>query len=63
MAKWRLIADLYEIDQTKFDEVKADFIYKYKKQETLQLSWMLIAAIIISIISIPRYLRLMFKAR
>mgnify|MGYP001772817616 FL=1 len=63
MAKWRLIADLYEIDQTKFDEVKSDFIYKYKKQETLQLSWMLIAAIIISIISIPLYLRLMFKAR
>lgn len=63
MAKWRLIADLYAIDQAKFDEVKADFIYKYKKEETLQLSWMLIAAIIISIISIPLYLRLMFKSR
>lgn len=61
MAKWRLIADLYEIDQARFDEIKTGFIYQYDKPEKLQLSWMLIAAIIISVLSIPLYLRLMLK--
>ncbi len=61
MAKWRLIADLYGIEQSDFNEVKASFIYNYQDQDTLQLSWMLIAAIIISIVSIPLYLRLMFS--
>lgn len=61
MAKWRLIADLYNIDQGRFDEVKNGFIYQYDKPEKLQLSWMLIAAIIISVLSIPLYLRLMLK--
>ncbi|WP_089346444.1 ABC transporter substrate-binding protein [Pseudoalteromonas espejiana] len=58
MAKWRLIADYYGIKQSDFDEQKAGFIYKYQESESIQLSWMLIAAIIVSIISIPLYLRL-----
>lgn len=61
MAKWRLIADLYNIEQSRFDEVKTAFIYHYEKPEKRQLSWMLIAAIIISVFSIPLYLRLMLK--
>ncbi|WP_306174068.1 ABC transporter substrate-binding protein [Pseudoalteromonas shioyasakiensis] len=61
MAKWRLIADLYDIEQTKFDQIKVGFMYQYDKPEKLQLSWMLIAAIIISVLSIPLYLRLMLK--
>lgn len=61
MAKWRLIADLYGVEQSDFDKVKTSFIYKYQEPERLQLSWMLLAAIIISIISIPLYLRLIFK--
>ncbi|MBE0381792.1 hypothetical protein PCARR_a0019 [Pseudoalteromonas carrageenovora IAM 12662] len=63
MAKWRLIADLYGIGQNEFDEVKADFIYNYEEPETMQLSWMLIAAILVSIISIPLYLRLIFSKK
>ena len=58
MTKWRLIADYYGIKQTQFDEHKAGFVYKYQEPERLQLSWMLIAAFIVSIISIPLYLRL-----
>ncbi|WP_166114557.1 ABC transporter substrate-binding protein [Pseudoalteromonas sp. Z9A5] len=63
MAKWRLIADLYGIQQNEFDKVKASFIYKYQEPESIKLSWMLIAAIIISIISIPLYLRLIFSKK
>jgi ABC-type nitrate/sulfonate/bicarbonate transport system substrate-binding protein len=63
MAKWRLIADLYAIQQSEFDKVKAGFIYKYQEPETMQLSWMLITAITISIISIPLYLRLIFSKK
>tara|TARA_B110000240_G_scaffold195922_1_gene246637 strand:- start:8163 stop:9206 length:1044 start_codon:yes stop_codon:yes gene_type:complete len=61
--KWRLIADLYGIHQTEFDKVKASFIYKYQRPEKMELSWMLIAAIIVSVISIPLYLRLMFSKK
>ncbi|WP_282130754.1 ABC transporter substrate-binding protein [Pseudoalteromonas aliena] len=63
IAKWRLIADLYSIQQSKFDEVKAGFIYKYQEPEAIQLSWMLIAAILVSIISIPLYIRLIFSKK
>ena len=63
IAKWRLIADLYSIQQSKFDEVKAGFIYKYQEPEAMQLSWMLIAAILVSIISIPLYIRLIFSKK
>ncbi|WP_096792341.1 ABC transporter substrate-binding protein [Pseudoalteromonas sp. 1_2015MBL_MicDiv] len=63
IAKWRLIADLYAIEQNEFDEVKANFIYKYQEPEKVQLSWMLIAAMIISIVSIPLYLRLIFSKK
>ncbi|MBQ4799396.1 ABC transporter substrate-binding protein [Pseudoalteromonas sp. MMG006] len=63
MAKWRLIADLYGIGKNEFDEVKAGFIYNYEEPETMQLSWMLIAAILVSIISIPLYLRLIFSKK
>lgn len=61
--KWRLIADLYGIHQTDFDNVKASFIYKYQRPEKMELSWMLIAAMIVSVISIPLYLRLMFSKK
>ena len=63
IAKWRLIADLYGIQQNEFDEVKSHFIYKYQEPEKMQLSWMLIAAILVSIISIPLYLRLIFSQK
>jgi len=55
--KWRLIADLCGIHQTEFDTVKASFIYKYQRPEKVELSWMLIAAMIARVISIPLYLR------
>ncbi|MEL0641239.1 ABC transporter substrate-binding protein [Pseudoalteromonas aliena] len=61
IAKWRLIADLYGIQQNEFDEVKSHFIYKYQEPEKIQLSWMLMTAILVSIISIPLYLRLIFN--
>ncbi|GAA58622.1 diguanylate cyclase (GGDEF domain) with PAS/PAC sensor [Pseudoalteromonas sp. BSi20652] len=63
VAKWRLIADLYGIQQNEFDEVKSHFIYKYQEPEKMQLSWMIIAAILVSIFSIPLYLRLIFSKK
>ena len=61
MAKWRLIADLYKIDQTVFNSAKEGFIYSYDRSEEIQMSWMLIAAIILTLLSIPLYLRLMLR--
>ncbi|MGB1293378.1 MAG: ABC transporter substrate-binding protein, partial [Pseudoalteromonas sp.] len=61
MPKWRLIADLYNLEAGSFDKVKAGFIYHYDVPEEMELSWMLIAAIALSILFLPLYLRLMFK--
>ncbi|MBB1301810.1 ABC transporter substrate-binding protein [Pseudoalteromonas sp. SR44-8] len=61
IAKWRLIADLYGIEQDEFNQAQDGFIYQYVEPEQIKMSWMLIAAIIISLLSIPLYLRLMFR--
>ena len=61
MPKWRLIADLYQLEEGSFDKVKVGFIYRYDVPEKMELSWMLIAAIALSILFLPLYLRLMFK--
>ena len=61
IAKWRLIADLYGIEQTAFNQAQNGFIYQYAEPEEFKMSWMLIAAIIISLISLPLYLRLMLR--
>ncbi|MDQ9092783.1 ABC transporter substrate-binding protein [Pseudoalteromonas haloplanktis] len=61
IAKWRLIADLYAIEQSAFNQAQDGFIYQYAEPEKINMSWMLIAAIIISLLSIPLYLRLMLR--
>lgn len=61
MAKWRLIADLYDVEQISFDKIKKDFIYHHQPPEKFTLSWMLIAAIVFSFLSIPLYIRLMLR--
>ena len=53
MAKWRLIADLYGVEQSDFDKAKTSFIYNYDEPEEIKISWMLIGAIIISFIIYP----------
>lgn len=63
IAKWRLIAGFYGIEQDEFDKAKPGFIYKYKEPDKFELSWMLIAAMIISVISVPLYLRLIFRKK
>lgn len=61
IAKWRLIADLYAIEQSAFNQAQDGFIYHYAEPEEIKMSWMLIGAIIISLLSIPLYLRLMLR--
>lgn len=61
IAKWRLIAGLYAIEQSAFNQAQAGFIYHYAEPEEIKMSWMLISAIIISLLSIPLYLRLMLR--
>ncbi len=48
-------------EQDAFNRTQDGFIYQYIKPEQIKISWMLITAIIISLLSIPLYLRLMFR--
>jgi hypothetical protein len=63
MAKWRLIADLYGLDQAEFDQAFDGFMYDQQQTEGFELSWMLILAIILSIACVPLYIRLISSNR
>ncbi len=63
MAKWRLIADLYGIEQADFDQAFDGFMYDQQQAEAIELSWMLILAIILSIACVPLYSRLISRNR
>lgn len=63
MAKWRLIADLYGLDQDEFDQAFDGFMYDQQQTEGFELSWMLILAIILSIACVPLYIRLISSNR
>ena len=63
MAKWRLIADLYGIEQADFDQAFDGFMYDQQQAEAIELSWMLILAIILSIACVPLYSRLISSNR
>jgi len=63
MAKWRLIADLYGLDQTEFDRAFKHFMYQHQDDGGFELSWMLILAIVLSILCIPLYIRLISSGR
>ncbi len=63
MAKWRLIADLYGLDQDEFDQAFEGFMYDQQQTEGFELSWMLILAIILSIACVPLYIRLISSNR
>ncbi|EWH05855.1 diguanylate cyclase [Pseudoalteromonas lipolytica SCSIO 04301] len=63
MAKWRLIADLYNIDQDEFDHAFSGFMYDQQQSEGIELSWMLILAIILSIACVPLYIGLISNGR
>ncbi|WP_404342293.1 ABC transporter substrate-binding protein [Pseudoalteromonas mariniglutinosa] len=61
MAKWRLIADLYGIEQDNYNAAKKGFVYQHGTTKSRPLSWMLIMAILLTLLCIPLYFKLLLK--
>ena len=62
-AKWQWIAQLYHLDLALFQQHKAEFIYTDENEATLELSWVLIIAAILTVICIPMYVHLIFSRK
>lgn len=59
--RWQWIAQLYNFTAKEFGQHKTAFIYKEKqKKQHTNWSWMLIVAVVFSLLCIPLYLKLIF---
>ncbi|MCF2861916.1 MULTISPECIES: ABC transporter substrate-binding protein [Pseudoalteromonas] len=62
-ARWRLIAELYALDDKPMQEYFRGFMYQPIQQSGMRLSWMFILAIAIILVAVPTYVRLVVQAR
>ncbi|KZN63053.1 hypothetical protein N473_01725 [Pseudoalteromonas luteoviolacea CPMOR-1] len=63
LARWQWIAQLYHLDITSFHEHKGAFLYSEKSQTEINWSWMLILAIVMSVLCIPMYVSLVLQRK
>lgn len=63
LARWQWIAQLYHLDIASFHEHKGAFLYSEKSKSEINWSWMLILAIVMSVLCIPMYVSLVLQRK
>ncbi|MCF6438529.1 ABC transporter substrate-binding protein [Pseudoalteromonas luteoviolacea] len=63
LARWQWIAQLYHLDIVAFHEHKNAFLYSEESANDINWSWMLILAIVMSILCVPMYIGLVLQRK
>ncbi|ESP94843.1 MULTISPECIES: ABC transporter substrate-binding protein [Pseudoalteromonas] len=63
LARWQWIAQLYHLDLASFHEHKNAFLYSDGSKTEINWSWMLILAIVLSILCVPMYISLVLQRK
>ncbi|AOT06638.1 ABC transporter substrate-binding protein [Pseudoalteromonas luteoviolacea] len=63
LARWQWIAQLYHLDIASFHEHKGEFLYSEENMTEINWSWMLILAIVMSVLCIPMYVSLVLQRK
>ncbi|MBQ4878526.1 ABC transporter substrate-binding protein [Pseudoalteromonas luteoviolacea] len=63
LARWQWIAQLYHLDIVAFHEHKNAFLYSEESATDINWSWMLILAVVMSILCVPMYVGLVLQRK